>query len=101
MPNNLVVALAQNKATFDDCRIFLYRLLGNDKEKVIKLENSSIEICLPYYIEYIESKDINMQEALNFYAFEFPNEKYYSLLKLCIVGVFRKLEVKDLNFVPF
>ena len=101
MPNNLVVAIAQNKATFDSCRLYLFELLGKNKEKVIALENSNIETCLPYYIAYIESRDISIQEAMNFYAFEYPSEKYYNLLKIAIVGIFRKLEVNDLNFVPF
>ncbi len=101
MPNPIVTAISQNKKTFDECRIFLYYKLENSKEKVIQLENSSEASCIPYYISYLESKDINIQTAMAFFTWDFPDADYWSLLKLTIVNTFRKLENNDLNFNPF
>lgn len=101
MYNDLITAISQNKETFKDCRIYLYELFGNDRDKVINLEKQNIEYVLPYYIKYIESKGVDMMEAMNHFAYEVPNTPYYSLLKITIVNVFRKIENKDLTFIPF
>lgn len=101
MPSSLAVAVAQNKTTFDDSRIYFYKLFNNDKNKVLELENARLEIALPYYLKYLESKNINILEALNFYTFSHADETFYDLLVITIVGCFRKLENNDLNFVPY
>ena len=101
MPNNLCVALAQNKTTFDNCRLFLFNLLGKDKHKVIELENSSIEVCIPYYIAYLEYKGIDFLTAINFFHYEYPTLTYYDLQKVAIINTFRKVENNDYNFIPF
>lgn len=101
MPNNLVVALAQNKATFDNCRLYLFDLLGKNKEKVIALENGGIDITIPYYISYIESKGIDFNEAVVFFKYSYPDYSYWELIKVSIVNTFRKMENNDLNFVPY
>jgi hypothetical protein len=100
MPNSLITAIAQNTKTFSGSRIYFFKLLGS-KEKVLELENARIEIVLPYYIQYLESKDINMLEAMNYYTFSFSGEGFYDLLVITIVGCFRKLENNDLNFIPY
>ena len=101
MSNVLVEAIAQNKETFADCRLYLYELFNKNRELVLKLEGSSIESCLPYYISYLEYKGINMQEAISHFTWDFPDTKYYDLLKITIVNSFRKLENNDLNFNSF
>lgn len=101
MPNDLCIALAQNKETFNDCRLFLFEALGKNKDLVIKLENASIDVTIPYYISYIEYRGINFLEALIFYKYDLPDASFNSLLRGTIVNVFRKLEDKDINFIPY
>jgi len=101
MANSMVIALSQHKDTFKSCRYFIYELLGKDKVKLEKLENSIIEICIPYYIGYIESTGINFNEAINYYAITFPDKSYWDIIKITIVNVFNKIENKDLNFIPY
>jgi len=101
MANVLVTALAQNPNTFKEARTFLFYKLGNSREKVLQLEDASIDVCIPYYLSYIESKDININEAVNCFAFDVPNCSYWELLKITIVNTFRKIENNDLNFIPF
>lgn len=101
MPNVLVEAIAQNKETFADCRLYLYELFNKNRDTVLKLENTSIDSCIPYYISYLEHKGINIQEAMTFFVWDYPDTKYYELLKITIVNTFRKLENKDLNFNIF
>lgn len=101
MPCSLVVAVAQNKTTFDDSRIYFYKLFENSKPKVLELESARIEIVLPYYIRYLEHRGIDMLEAINFYRYTHIGEPFYELLIITIVGCFRKLENNDLNFVPY
>lgn len=101
MSNLLVTALAQNVETFKDARLYLYRFFNNSKEKVLQLENTNIDTCVPYYINYIESRDIDFQEAMNYFVYETPGSSYWELVKITIVNTFRKLENKDLNFIPY
>lgn len=100
MPNELAIALSQNKETFAECRGYLAKVL-NSKEKVVQLENASIEVALPYYIAYIEAKGVDFKEAINYFAFSHTDLKYWSLLKVAVVNTFRKLENKDYNYTPF
>lgn len=100
MPNELVIALSQNKETFTECRIFLAKAF-NDKDKVIALENAPIEVCLPYYIAYIEAKRIDFKEAINYFAFYHTDLKYWDLLKVAVINTFRKIENKDNDYTPY
>jgi hypothetical protein len=101
MANILVTALAQNITTFTEARTFLFYALGNSRDKVIQLENASVDTCIPYYIAFIESKGININEAINCFAYDVPNSKYWELLKITVVNTFRKIENNDYNFIPF
>jgi len=101
MPCPLVIAIAQNKTTFDDSRIYFYKLFENNKSKVLELEGSRIEIVLPYYIRYLEHRGIDILEAISFYRYSHLGEPFYELMIITIVGCFRKLENNDLNFVPY
>lgn len=99
--NNLVVAISQNKETYKKARIYLLGVLG-DKDLVLKLEDSRVDICIPYYINYIESCGVTMLEAIEyFYHKDNRHLPYWELLKVSIIGVFRKLENNDFNYVPF
>jgi hypothetical protein len=100
MPNELCIAISQNKETFSECRIFLAKAF-NSKDKVLELENAANEVALPYYIAYIEAKGIDFVEALTYFRFYNPDLKYSKLVIATVVNTFRKLEAKDLDFIPF
>lgn len=100
MANNIITAIAQNKETFKEARIYLSMLIG--KDKVIELEQKSNDsTCLPYYINFLESKGIDMNEAVIYFKFELPTLGYWELLKITVVNTFRKLENGDTNFIPY
>lgn len=101
MPNALCLAVSQNENTFKECRIFMFNMLKSDKAMVLKLEDAPVEILLPYYVAFIESKGVNVQEAINCFNYEVPNSSYWDLLRITIVNVFRKLENNDYNYIPF
>ena len=101
MANALVLALAKSPKTFEQSRIYLYELFKKDKNKVLQLEDSNVDISLPYYISFIEYKQINFQEAINYFAFVYPDYTYWNLVKVAVIDTFNKIEKNDLTFTPF
>lgn len=100
MPNNIITAIAQNKETFRESREFFLTILK--KEQIIEMEQKSTEAqCLPYYINFLEYKGIDINEAVIFFKLELPSMKYWELLKITVVNTFRKLENGDINFIPY
>ena len=102
MQNNLVNQLSQNKETFKECRIFMVQQLGKTKEQILAIEDGLVTECVPYYIKYIESKGLSMNEIVGYYYNEdLHNLPYWNLLLASINGTFKKIENNDLNFIPF
>jgi hypothetical protein len=99
-PNNLVLAISKYKNTFKESRIYLMNIF-KDKNTVLKFECSHIDRTIPYYIKFIESKDIDFNEAINYYKYIYPDSEYWELIKATIVNVFGKIENKDLTFYPY
>jgi len=100
MPSNLAIAIAQNKETFLDFRRFLLEK-GFTKEQLIGVENGNEDIYIPRCIRYIEYNNITFNEAVNYYVYERPDLDYWDLVKITIIGVFRKIENNDINFVTY
>jgi hypothetical protein len=100
MHNALIQAIAKNSNTFKECRLYLLQALGN-KELLLKIESSNIETCIKYYISYLESKNLNINNIINYYHYEHPSLKYWDLLKTSVIGAFNKLEKGDTNFDVF
>ena len=65
-------------------------VVASEKEKNAK----TIKNCL-------ESKNIIFQEAINYFAFVYPDYTYWSLVKVTLIDTFAKLEKNDLTFTPF
>ena len=101
MANDIVKAMAQNAKTFQDCREYLYKLFGNDVKKVVALEDSSIASCLPYYISYLESRGVKIEEAFTYFKFDNPTTGYWEVLKITVVLSFRKVENNDFDYNLF
>lgn len=98
--NKLIQAISVYNNTFAECRNFLLHILKS-KEQVIKLEQQSVDVCIPYYIKYLEFKGINITEAIVYVNYSFPNTPFYQILIQTIVTCFNKLENNNLNFTPF
>ncbi len=100
MANDLCVAVSQSKETFTNCRVYL---LNNNltKEQILQLESSHINILIPYYVSYIEFLGISMTEAISFFHWQNPDLKYWELLKVTIVGLFRMIEVNNVELTPY
>lgn len=100
MPNPLITAIAQNKETFKESRVYLLSMLK--KEQIIEMEQKASEPqCLPYYINFLEHKGIDINEAVIYFKLELPTMSYWELLKITVVNTFRKLENGDTNFIPY
>ena len=100
MPNNLTLTLSQSKETFREARIYLLTIFKT-KENVLAFEEGHIDRCIPYYIQFIESKGIDFNNVLSYYAYIHTSTDFWDLLKASIVGCFNKIETNDLNFIPF
>jgi hypothetical protein len=98
MANPLITTLNQSPNTFKECRLYLLAKLG-DKETLFKVEASSVDACLKYYISFLEYKELNISNVISYYTYERPDiTSYWELLKISIIGAFRKLEKGDTNF---
>lgn len=75
--------------------------LGKTKDEVIALENGSIEDCILYYIRYLEYKQLNMLQILDYFYEDLHNYNFWTLLVASINGAFKRIEQNDLNFIPF
>ncbi len=100
MPNELCVAISQNKETFTEYRVFLAKAF-NSKDKVIELENTHVDIYVPYCIAYIEARGLDFNEIMCYFRFYNTELKYSNLVRVAVVNTFRKLEAKDYDFIPF
>jgi malate synthase len=92
MANALVIALSKHKETFKRARQFIYKKLGNDKEKLLKLEDASVSIIIPLYIEFLEENDVSVLEALNNMHYNIPSAGLWETLTATIVDTFRQIE---------
>lgn len=100
MPNQIITAIAQNTETFKECRLYLLTKLK--KETIIEMEQKSTDNqCLPYYIDFLEYKGIDVNEAVIYFKLELPTIGFWELLKITVVNTFKKLEIGDINFIPF
>ncbi len=101
MANILIDALSKSPNTFKECRYYLLEKLG-DKELLFKIEASSIDACIKYYISFLEYKGLNLPNIINYYTYERADiTNYWDMLKISIIGAFRKLENNDTNFDLF
>lgn len=100
MPNDLCVAVSQYKETFTKSRVYL---LDNKltKEQVLQLEDSHINVLLPYYVSFVEAYGISMTEAITYFHWQSPDLKYWDLLKATIVGLFRMIEENNVDLTPY
>lgn len=100
MPNPIITAISQNTETFKEARLYLLQLM--EKQTLIDLEQKSSESqCLPYYINFLESKGIDIMEAVIYFKLELPTKPFWELLRITVVNTFRKLENGDTNFIPY
>ena len=99
-PNSLAIALAQSKNTFVKYREFLVSK-GFNREQILSIEYGNIDIYIPRCIKFIESLNIDFNEAVNYYIYDVKYSNYWELITIVIVGVFRKIENNDINFNPF
>lgn len=100
MSNVVVKSISQNKETFTNFRIWLMQH-GYTKEQVLQLESMNINEYIPRCIKYIESLDISFNEVINYYVWDRPDLSYWDLVIVSVVGAFRKIENKDINFTLF
>lgn len=101
MANELIKVISQNKKTYTECRQFIFNLVGKDKSKLSKVENANVSVVIPYLIRFIETKIKDFKEVISYYGFDRPDLDFYTLLKVSIIGCFRKIENNDTNFEPF
>lgn len=101
MPNSLAIALSQNPNTFRDFRIYLAKEIIKDVEKTKQLENAHVNAYIPYCINYIEYRNVDIREAMDHFQWDNLDLRFWDLLTVSIIGVFRKFEINDVTFLPF
>jgi hypothetical protein len=99
-PLDFLKALAVYKNTFNEARMFLLNIFKT-KEKVLEFEKGELLTLLNGYTVFIESKNINMLDALNYCHYNRPELSFYDLQINTIIVVFKMIENNNVNFNVF
>jgi len=100
----LITLNTDSKETFKDFRQWLFNVLGKDANKLKSIEKSTIKFQLPYLIQYLESKDVNILTILPYYNCLSSNQalNFEQLLTFATIEEFKRIELKKtIDYVPF
>jgi aminopeptidase N len=100
---NLNEHLPKYKVTFEDFRKWLYDKMNRDINKFKKFMTYPDEFKIIFLIQYLETKETPVLEALAYYAVLYPGfTDFITLQKYMIIMEFKLLEInKKINYVPF
>lgn len=96
--------IKDSKTTFEDFRKFLFMKLDKNTEKFRSFGKYPTRYKLPYLIQYLESKGVNILETLPFYNCTSSNQalSFEELLIYMVIEEFKRIELKKTyTYVPF
>ena len=96
--------IESNSKTFKDFREWLFIKLNSNTNDFKKFGTYSNRVRIPYLIEYLESKGVNILETLSYYHYKGSshNMNFETLLTYVIREEFNRIENnKTINYVPF
>ena len=96
--------IKDNKETFEDFRKFLFNKLDKNTDKFRSFGKYPTRYKLPYLLQYLESKEVNILEVLPFYNCNSSNQatNFEELLIYVVVEEFKRIELKKTyTYVPF
>lgn len=100
---NLYSLTSVNKETFEDFRKWLYEKLNKNANSFKNFFTYPSKLQIPYFIEYLEYKQIPILEALCYYNYK--ANKSITFEELCIYTItleFKRIEEKQIiNYTPF
>jgi hypothetical protein len=103
MKEDIFKLVAVNKNTVKEFGIWLFDKLNRDKELYNKLAKSGNYVKIPYLVQYLESLDIPMLEAMCYYQYKLTsNVGLIDLLIFTILMEFKRIEEKrETNYILF
>lgn len=103
MKEDIFKLIAVNKNTVREFSVWLFIKLNRDKILYNKLTNSNNIIKLSYLVQYLESLDVPMLEAMCYYNCKLDsNVGLIDLMIFTVIMEFKRIEAKkQTNYVPF
>jgi len=102
--NNIFDLIKDNTKTFEDFRKWLFIKLNKDVNKFKSIGKSSNKFKVPYLIEYLENKGVNILETLPYYHYKGSSHdmNFETLLIYMIIEEFHRIENNEIiNYTPF
>jgi len=93
-----------NKNTFKDFEQWLFISLGKNVNSFKNFAKYPNKLKIPYLIEYLEHKGVNVLETLPYYHYKGSshNMTFVTLLTYVIREEFKRIETnKIINYIPF
>ena len=101
---DIFTLIKDNKNTFEDFRKWLFNKLGKSVDSFKRLGKAPSAFKVPYLLQYLESKGVDILEVLPYYNCVSSNQgrNFEELLTYVIVEEFKRIELKKVyNYVPF
>jgi len=102
--NDIFNLIKDNTKTFENFRQWLFIKLDKKTDKFVAIGKSNTRFKLPYLIEYLESKGVDILETLPYYNYKSSNQalKFEELLAYMVTEEFKRIELnKKYSYVPF
>ena len=96
--------IIKEEETFKDFRKWLYLKLNKNTENFRKFAKYPNNLKLPYLLDYLENKGVNILEAACYYDAVSSNQasSFQELQYYVVVMEFKRIEAKKtINYVPF
>lgn len=99
---DIFLIIAENKNVFEDFRQWLFIKVNKNKQNFINVGKYPNNFKIPYLLEYLETKEVNIIEALTYYTFEHSYTKYEDICLYMIIKEFKRGEEnKKINYEPY
>lgn len=101
---NILTLIKDNKKTVDDFRKWLFNKLNRNEQNFRNFVKYPNNLKIPFLIEYLEHKGVNILEATCYYDALSSNQasSFEELLAFTITMEFKRIEKgKVINYIPF
>jgi len=101
---DILTVVKANAKTTGDFRKWLFVKLNKNEQNFRNFGKYPNKLKIPFLIEYLETKNINILEASCYYAALSSNQasNFEELLAFTIISEFKRIEQnKTINYIPF
>lgn len=99
---DIFTLIQSNVRVFEDFRRWLFVKVGNNKQSFINVSKYPNSFKIPYLLEYLETKQVPILEAIIYYNLEHSYHTFLEQASYMIVKEFKRGEEnKTINYTPY